>query len=441
LRPTDTEPEAIQLDPDPAPGRLALLVLVCRLALLVLVYNTRVNAIVIGAGLAGLSAADELSRAGVEVRVFEARDRVGGRVWSVPLAGAVVERGAEFVLPENSAFREMAARFGLTLVRKGTYYGAREPRGIGQLTAEQLDEALSTLATMRPLPGEDVAALLARAAVDPEAASMIRARIELSCAYPASDLEASVLSEAGTAFGTFDTHTIHGGNQRLAQALADAIGIERLAFGAPVTRVRHCTEGVAVTAGGHERSGDVAVLAIPASVTGALEFDPPLSERKAAALAAVRYGHAAKLFIPMRAPAPASATMSVPERFWCFTQLGGDGQPLPVLGVFAGTSEALSALELSSGFKRWAAAVSRLRPDLSLDLDAALLATWSDDRWVRGAYSARSVSSPMDDDELARPLGRLAFAGEHTAGSDHGMMEGAIRSGVRAARDLLAVAS
>ena len=58
--------------------------------------------------------------------------------------------------------------------------------------------------------------------------------------------------------------------------------------------------------------------------------------------------------------------------------------------------------------------------------------TWHDDPWARGAYSARSLASPMDDEELARPLGCLAFAGEHTAAGWHGLMEG--RAAERAAR-------
>ena len=56
--------------------------------------------VVIGAGFAGLAAADALRAGGAEVTVLEARDRVGGRVWSVAFGeGAVVERGAEFILP------------------------------------------------------------------------------------------------------------------------------------------------------------------------------------------------------------------------------------------------------------------------------------------------------------------------------------------------------
>ena len=85
--------------------------------------------VVVGAGLAGLAAADALLTAGVDVTVLEARDRVGGRVWSVPFAGGIVERGAEFVLPCNTAIEAVAARFGLRLAPKGTPYGRREPRG------------------------------------------------------------------------------------------------------------------------------------------------------------------------------------------------------------------------------------------------------------------------------------------------------------------------
>jgi monoamine oxidase len=400
--------------------------------------TTPAKAIVVGAGLAGLAAADALSRAGVEVQVFEARDRLGGRVWSAPFAGAVVERGAEFVLPDNSTFKAMAARFGLELVRKGLHYGDREPRGVGRVSIGQIKSAIGQLADCAPRAGETVEALLHRARLERDVTAAIRTRIEVSCGYSASELEAGVVLEDGTAFGDFDTHTVHGGNARLADALAGAIGRQRIALSSPVRRVQSTAERVTVTAGRAEASADAAVLAVPASVIGEISFEPPLPDRKAAAHEAVRYGQAAKLFIPMRAPAPPSATMAVREHFWCFTQLGHDGEPLPVLGAFAGTSDALDAFDLGGGPARWAAAVWRLRPDLDLDPESALLATWADDPWVRGAYSARSVRSPMDDTELARPLRSLAFAGEHTAGAAHGMMEGALRSGIRAANDLLA---
>src|SRR5581483_9907018 len=86
------------------------------------------SALVIGAGFAGLAAADALAERGVEVTVLEALDRVGGRVWSQPLAdGSVVERGAEFVLPGYEVLSSFVRRLGLELYEKGTLYGERDP--------------------------------------------------------------------------------------------------------------------------------------------------------------------------------------------------------------------------------------------------------------------------------------------------------------------------
>ena len=61
-----------------------------------------------------------------------------------------------------------------------------------------------------------------------------------------------------------------------------------------------------------------------------------------------------------------------------------------------------------------------------------MLSSWHDDPWVRGSYSARTLSSPLRDNDLVKPIGPLFFAGEHTAGEWHGLMEGALRSGHRA---------
>ena len=84
----------------------------------------------IGAGLAGLSAADELARRGAKVEVLEARDRVGGRTWSIQAPnGATIEMGAEFVLPGNDAVAALADELGLGLWDKGMRYGQREAAG------------------------------------------------------------------------------------------------------------------------------------------------------------------------------------------------------------------------------------------------------------------------------------------------------------------------
>ena len=101
---------------------------------------------IVGAGLAGLAAADALQRAGCEVTVLEARDRVGGRVWSRELpGGTVVEMGAEFILPGNTLVEETAKRLGLSLWEKGMAYGRREPRGGDPVTEDELRAAATSI--------------------------------------------------------------------------------------------------------------------------------------------------------------------------------------------------------------------------------------------------------------------------------------------------------
>ncbi len=368
--------------------------------------------------------------------MLEARDRVGGRVWSVPFAGATAERGAEFVMPEYAVMRALVDRFGLSLVRKGTLYGHRQLRGVPGVTLSEVGEGLAQVAAMPRRAGEDVAAALRRAGLAPEVREAIASRVEVSCTVGADDLDESTLHEGAGAFGRFDTHTIEGGNDMLARALASELS-ERLRLSAPVHDVRWAGAGVRVSGPGVEAAADRLVLAVPASVIGEIVFDPPLPPAKRRALADVRFGEAAKLFVRLNAPAPPSATLSVPERYWCYTQLGADGQPLPFVGAFAGTARALDALAVHDGPGRWLRSLAALRPDLALDPGEALIATWSDDRWVRGSYSARSIGSPMDTAALVAPVGPIAFAGEHTAGEWHGLMEGGLRSGIRAARQLL----
>jgi monoamine oxidase len=143
--------------------------------------------------------------------------------------------------------------------------------------------------------------------------------------------------------------------------------------------------------------------------------------------------------MPLNKTAPASAVQSVPGRFWTWTAADLTGQIQPVLHAFAGTEQALSALGVADGPAGWAARAAALRPDLDADLARAILTTWNDDPWAGESYSADTVTAaPGDPDILAAPAGRIHFAGEHTAGPWAGLMEGALRSGQRAASEVLA---
>jgi len=394
--------------------------------------------VVIGAGFAGLAAADALRSAGAAVTLLEARDRVGGRVWSVPFGeGAVIERGAEFILPGYDVMNGLATRFGIAPVLKGTPYGRRVPVGSEAVSQAELEDAFERISAASTTGAGSAAEVIDGLGLEARISSLIKTRVAISNGHPAEDLEASVLDEGASTFGDFDNHTLEGGNMRLADALALELG-DALHLSSPVRRVRWSdTDGVTIATDQGETEADAAVVAIPTAPLAEIEFEPPLEGATADALRAVTYGQNSKLFLRLRAPAPPSAIMSVAGHFWTYTQFGPGGEPAPFVVGYTGTLPAIEALGGSDDPERWIAALLELRGDLDVNSEGALLSTWNDDPWVRGSYSARTISSPLRDDDLSRPIGPLHFAGEHTAGEWHGLMEGALRSGVRAAQQVL----
>ena len=236
-------------------------------------------------------------------------------------------------------------------------------------------------------------------------ADAVLARVEISAALEADRLSAEVLEHAA-AFEPLPSHRIAGGNQRLAEAMAAQLG-DRVRLRTPV----HSLD---------EIDADHVVLALPLPALRELA----LPDWKHAALDRVVMGHAAKLHVPLGRPAPTSAVMSVPDRYWCWTAAGAEG----VLNCFAGSPGALERLAVTSGPERWLERVRALRPDLEL-ADGAVLTTWPD-----GAYS----TAGHDADAARRPrrpaaLRRRAHGGA-VGGADGGR---AAQRAARRARDRL----
>ncbi|MBV8941612.1 MAG: FAD-dependent oxidoreductase [Solirubrobacterales bacterium] len=399
-----------------------------------------VEVIVVGAGFAGLAAATELARASIDVVVLEARTRVGGRVWSESLEApdgsrCVIERGAEFVLSGYRALEALAACHGLALADTGMSYYVREPRDLPGVEAAALARAGRIVA--RAARGSDVpsvADVIAAAGLPADLAEAVRARVEISCALEADRLAPSVLDHVAS-FEPLPSHRVAGGNQLLASAMAGSLGRDRVKLGTPVAALDRRGEHIRVIVEGGELEARRVILAVPLPVLRDLAIDPPLPAWKRDALARVEIGHAAKLHVPLGASASSSAVMSVHDRFWCWTAADGDGRVAPVLNCLAGSPSALTRLAIADGAGGWLARVGALRATLELVTREAVLTNWDDEPWAHGAYRADGVC-PVDETQLEAPVDGLHFAGEYAAGQWSGLMEGALRSGRRAADEV-----
>ena len=348
--------------------------------------------------------------------------------------GAIVEMGAEFVLPGNTAMRELVDEFGLGLWDKGMHYGRREPRG-ADTSADELEAAADLVAAALRMASPELPARRFLEALDiaPGVREAFLARVEISSANSADVVAARDL--AGLAHvDDAPSPSVAGGNGRLALALAAALG-EAVHLSSPVTKVAPHSRGGA--SGRRRRRARGRCL----RGGGARERRRARRVRSAARRRA-RRGPRRDQLRPRR-EALRAAAKPLPARGGdvgarALLELDRHGRPRPgpagrelLLGLAGRPRGPRGRI----GPDRWLASLQDLRPELDLDPPGALLSTWSDDPWVGAAYS---TSPPLPVAELfAAPVGPLVFAGEHLGGEFAALMEGAIRSGRRAARALL----
>jgi len=278
----------------------------------------------------------------------------------------------------------------------------------------------------------------------PPVADAVLARVEISCAQQAAYLDASVLRHAAS-LEPLPSQRVAGGNQQIARLLAERLGL-RVRVDCPVRAIDW--SGSVDTAGGGAPDNAVRVLTdegtlsvdrvvvtVPLPLLRTLRLTPGMPSWKHDVWASAVVGMAAKLHVGLASPVATTAVMSVPDRFWSWTARDGDGQVQPVLNCFAGSPAALGRLRVDAGPVAWLRRVVRTRPDLTLDMTRVVLTAWPHDPWARGSYVADAVRR---EEDMWRPVGPIHFAGEHTAGEWSGLMEGALRSGRRAAADVLA---
>jgi monoamine oxidase len=406
-----------------------------------------IDAVVLGAGAAGLRAGADLLRKRLSVLVVEARDRIGGRVHSVDdrELGRVVELGAEFVHGPLGELKSAGLRLEEMDGRQMVLVG-------GQLR-DETDAIRSALRKLAHAKGAGTAqSWLATAPLDPIERELARHFIEGFFAAPAAFVGIEeVANEQG-----LRTRRVMGGYDRAFKRDAELIrkaGALRLGLRVETVRWRSGRVEVHVrTRTGREEQIEAAraVVTFPVSILSArdgVRFEPPLP-RKREALNWVRTGDAVKALLRFREPfwlarafrkADFFHAPDVPVPVWW----RGSPREVPLLTGWAGGPVALQLPKenrLLSALESLSRIFGKTVAELESLLDGARIVDWMDDPLARGAYAYELAGAPEDlAAQLAAPeQDTLFFAGEATSLIGRGgTVDGAVETGRRAARELL----
>jgi monoamine oxidase len=437
-----------------------------------------VSILVAGAGLAGLAAARDLAALDADVTVIDARDRVGGRVWTLHDGFADrqhAEAGGDLIDEAQHEIRALAEELGLTLTKilRGSFsYVRPDARGRPQIIRRGGARGWDRLAAvLEPLTrryrmaeqrwDSPIAADIARRSVaswldEIRADEELRdTAIGLRGFFLADPEELSLIAlvdqfAASEAPAPGAMYRVDGGNDRLATALAVPLG-DRVHLNTELVAVSHRGRSVrASIRNGRTQSAitcDYLLMTLPASVVRRIPITPGLPPLQHDAMARLKYGRATKTLLQFsrrfwRVPGRARAFGS-PLAFGAVWE--GNEEQRGRSGILAllaggGASDATQAIVAKDGMASLAAELDWLGSNRG-EIVASRQAVWESDPWSRGGYAYFDPGfDPALRAWLARPAGRLFFAGEHTSVRWQGYMNGAIESGRRAAMEIQSVA-
>src|SRR5882672_9816324 len=411
-------------------------------------FMTDPQVVIIGAGVAGLTAARDLAAAGARVLVLEARDRLGGRVMTQHTAEGPVELGAEFV---HGAFPET-----LAVVREADLRLREVVRGAPNPYFAAMDRLLGTASV--GAADESFEQLVARAAVESDVKSKALRLVE---GYHAADparisVQALIRNTAADERpGAERQFRFADGYDGLVTAIRERVDprLCEVQCNVVVTAVEWRPKRVVIkTSAGAEFTAPRAIITVPLGVlkAGAINFTPALSGKEEA-LRALEMGAVARVSLCL-----GSDFWATQERLSTDSFLFPGNPPFPVwwvsspppFPVVTGWAAGPNARALAglSEAQRVRVALDALTKVLEMDpvrlnqgVRGGFSHDWQADPFSRGAYSYAAVGGSRAGEELGAPLdATLFFAGEATeSDGQNATVHGAIASARRVAQEVL----